>query len=117
MLQPWSESTWVSTLDDGSGHPGEAIETLERALQVRDARGAAAPNVVVDLAGISHLGTVQLDRLRLLRRRLARSGGRLRLCRPSETLWTNLLGHGADAEFLWSRDVVGALVELSHSAA
>ncbi len=113
MLQPWSESTWVSSLDDGQGEPSEALETLERALRVRDARGTPAPNVVVDLAGITFLGTVQLDRLRLLRRRLARSGGRLRLCRPGERLWADLLGHGADAEFLWSEDVVGALVEMS----
>ncbi|BAM04798.1 hypothetical protein [Phycisphaera mikurensis] len=113
MLQPWSESTWVSSLDDGRGEPSEALETLERALQVRAAKGSAAPNVVVDLAGISHLGTVQLDRLRLMRRRLARSGGRLRLAAPTEALWAVILGHGADEEFLWSEDVVGALVEMS----
>lgn len=111
-LQPWSETTWVSTLDDGAGRPAEAIATLERALQVRDARGDAAPDVVVDLTGLSTLGTVQLDRLRLLRRRLARSGGRLRLCAPGEALWAVILGAGADREFLWSRDVVGALVEM-----
>ena len=68
--------------------------------------------MVVDLAGISHLGTVQLDRLRLMRRRLARGGGRLRLAAPGEALWTVILGAGADAEFLWSEDVVGALVEM-----
>ncbi|MEM7227772.1 MAG: STAS domain-containing protein [Planctomycetota bacterium] len=107
-IHVWSEDIFIAELNDEPAF-SEDMENLERRLQERD---GDAPDVVVNMKGISYINSSNIAQILRLRKRLVAENGRLRLCAIEDSVWSVMIVAGLDKIFECTDDVSTALASL-----
>ena len=77
-----------------------------------DIEAPQVPDVILDMRGVGYLNSSNLAQLLRLRKKLAHSDKRLRICSVSDGVWSVLLTTGLDALFTFNDDVSTSLAGL-----
>ena len=106
-IQEWSERIWVVQL----GNEPMLSEDL-RGLKERVERAQPAPDMVLDLSGLSQVNSSNLSELLRLRKLAVDLGVKLRLTGPPNSVWAVFLTTGLDKIFEFAEHIPTALAGL-----
>ena len=107
-INDWSDSIVIAQLADEPAYSedmGQLLDRLEDFAQ-------PAPDVVVDLKGVTYLNSTNIAQLLRLRKKLLARNRRLRICSVTDTVWSELLITGLDKLFDFTDDVSTSLASL-----
>lgn len=106
-IQRWSDQIWLVTL-------GNEPALSEDLIGVRDQAKSSdnAPDIVLDLAGVTQLNSSNLSQLLRLRKLAIDRDTRLKLAAISDGIWAVFLTTGLDKLFDFAGDVTTALAAL-----
>ena len=107
-LQDWSESTLIVELNDEPMF-SEDFDALMRRLESTD---DDAPDVILNLLGVSRLNSSNLSQLLRLRKTLMGRDRRLRICSVDDAVWRVFLVTGLEQLFSFTDDVATSLASL-----
>jgi len=107
-INEWSESIIIAELADEPAF-SEDMESLMRRLD--DAPGPL-PDVILNAQAVSYMNSSNIAQLLKVRKRLAESNGRLRLCAVNDQVWSVMLATGLDQVFEFTDDVSTSLASL-----
>ena len=107
-LQQWSDSILIAELSDEPMFSDE-FESLMRRIEDNT---NAAPDIIVDLKGVTYLNSSNIAQLLKLRKKLETGGQRLRICSIGDAVWSVMLITGLDKLFEFMDDVSTSLTSL-----
>ncbi len=107
-LQDWSESTLIVELNDEPMF-SEDFDALMGRLESTD---NDAPDVILNLLGVSRLNSSNLSQLLRLRKTLMGRDRRLRICSVDDSVWSVFLVTGLEQLFSFTDDVATSLASL-----
>jgi anti-anti-sigma factor len=108
-LNEWSESIVIAELTDEPAF-SEDMESLLGSLD-QDG-GDEAPDVIVNMKGVTRVNSSNLSQLLRLRKRLLMADARLRVCSVHDQVWSVFLMTGLDNVFDFTEDVSTSLASL-----
>lgn len=106
-IQIWSEQIWVLTLTDEPALSEDLINALDLARKAE-----SAPELVIDFSAVTHINSVNLSQLLMLRQLSVQRGMRLKIAGLADHAWVVFLTTGLDKVFDFTRDVPTALAAL-----
>ncbi len=107
-LQDWSESTLIGEMNDEPLF-SEDFEALMKRLESTD---GDAPDVILNLLGVSRLNSSNLSQLLRLRKTLISRDRRLRICSVDDSVWSVFILTGLEQLFSFTDDVATSLASL-----
>lgn len=125
-LTDWSDRIVIAELSDEPAL-SEDLEALCQRLDELDAapphaaaRRAAedqgAPDVILNMQGVTYLNSSNIAQLLRLRKKLILLKTRLRVCCVNDSVWSLMLSTGLDAVFTFNDDVPTALASLQFAS-
>ena len=118
-LTDWSERIIIVELFDEPAL-SEDLEGICQRLDALDAAPVArraavdgeAPDVILNMQGVTYLNSSNIAQLLRLRKKLILLKTRLRVCCVNDSVWSLMLSTGLDAVFTFNDDVPTALASL-----
>lgn len=107
-IEAWSDSILIAELNDEPLF-SEDMSALTQRLKEN---AHPAPDVIVNLAGVTYLTSSNIAQLLKLRKRLLTQNRRLKLCAASETVRSELAMMGLEKIFETTEDVSTSLAAL-----
>jgi anti-anti-sigma factor len=108
MVTQWSDNIAVAELQDEPLLSEDLAALSER----MESAGSGQPHLVLNFSGVTYIGSANLGQLLKLRRLLAESGRKLRLCMVSDEIRSLFSVTGVDRLFAFSPDPLTALAGL-----
>ena len=108
-IQRWSERIWIVKLGDGLGLSEELSQLVDELSQQCE---PSVPDIVLDMAGVSHLTSSDLSALLRLRKAISARKAHLRVVAVNDSVWSEFLTMGLDGLFSMLADVSTALAAL-----
>jgi anti-anti-sigma factor len=108
-LNDWSDSIVIAELSDEPAF-SEDLDALQARLE--GGEDGDAPDVILDMRGVTYLNSSNIAQLLRLRKRLIMSGRRLRICSANDSVWSVMLTTGLDTVFNFTEDVSTSLASL-----
>jgi len=105
-IQEWSDQIVLADLAD------DPLMADELDLLIEQLAAGRPRDVLIDLRGVTFLNSSNLARLLRLRKGQQDRHRRLRLCEPSDAIWSVFMVTGLDALFEFATSVTTALAEL-----
>jgi anti-anti-sigma factor len=109
-LNDWSDTIVIAELSDEPAFSDD-MDTLLRRLDEAKTPGDV-PDVILNLQGVKYLNSSNIAQLLRLRKKLALTGRRLRICSVHNAVWSILLTTGLDSVFSFTEDVSTSLASL-----
>ena len=106
-LQEWSESTLIAEMSDEPMF-SEDFDALVGRLETGD----GAPDVILNMLGVSRLNSSNLSQLLRLRKMLISRERRLRICSVDNAVWSVFMVTGLEKLFDFTDDVATSLASL-----
>ena len=107
-IQEWSDKIIIAELSDEPMFS----EEFDILLKQFEASKDAIKNVVIDLKSVTYVNSSNIAQLLRLRKMLAASKHRLRLCSLNDSVWSVFLVTGLDKLFDFTDDVSTSLASL-----
>ncbi len=107
-LNEWSDDIVIADMFDEPQF-SEDVAALMRRL---DAAESKAPDVVLNMQGVTYLNSSNIAQLLRLRKKVTGAGKRLRICSVRDSVWGVLLITGLDKIFEFTDDVSTSLASL-----
>jgi anti-anti-sigma factor len=104
--QQWSDDIVIAELAD---EPALSDELASLCNRIEKAPAGKVPHVVLNLAGVSYVGSSNIGQLLLLRRVMGERQRVLKLCSVSDQVWSIFLVTGIDKLFRFAPDPMTAL--------
>lgn len=104
-IEQWSDQILLLNLGDEPQFSDDLYQVAEQ-LDQQDY------DVVMNFADVTQVNSTSLGELLKLRQRLVVSGGRLRICSVSDSIWGVLMTTSLDKVFQFAPDVPSALASL-----
>ena len=111
-IQEWSDTLLIAELSDEPLFSEEFDGLLKRFEDSED----AIKDVVIDLKSVTYLNSSNIAQLLRLRKMLAASKHRMRLCSVNDSVWSVFLVTGLDKLFNFTDDVSTSLASLQINA-
>jgi anti-anti-sigma factor len=108
-IQRWSERIWIVKLGDGLGLSEELSQLVDELSRQCE---PSLPDIVLDMAGVSHLTSSNLSALLRLRKVISARKAHLRVVAVNDSVWSEFLTMGLDGLFSMLADVSTALAAL-----
>lgn len=113
MAIEWSEDIVICDLGD---EPELSEELQDLHTRLRETEDGKAPNVVLDLSGISYLNSSNIAQMLRLRKVLVENDRKLKLCAVADAVWSIMLLTGLDKVFQFAPDKPTAIASLQIEA-
>lgn len=107
-LQQWSDTILIAELNDEPAMSDELDSLLRRLDSLQD----KLPDVIVDLKAVTYLNSSNIAQMLRLRKLMAASTAKLRLCSVDDRVWSVVLVTGLDKLFEFTDDVSTSLASL-----
>jgi len=107
-LNQWSDTILIAELSDEPAF-SEDMDALMRRMESMQ---SDVPDLVIDLKRVSYLNSSNIAQLLRVRKRVAETGRRMRICSVPHTVWSVLLITGLDQIFEFTDDVTTSLASL-----
>jgi anti-anti-sigma factor len=108
-LNDWSDQIVIAELAAEPAFSDDMDALIDRIERTPETQ---MPNVIIDMRGVDHLNSSNIAQLLRLRKKLAHSGRRLRVCSVNDRVWSVLLTTGLDSLFTFNDDVATSLASL-----
>lgn len=109
-LNDWSDTIVIAELADEPSFSDD-LDTLQARLE-EDAKDGKAPDVILNMRGVTYLNSSNIAQLLRLRKKVILSNRRLRLCAVNDSVWSVMLTTGLDTVFNFTDDVSTSLASL-----
>lgn len=107
-IQEWSDTILIAELSDEPLFSEEFDGLLNQFEESKD----GIKNIVIDLKSVTYLNSSNIAQLLRLRKMLAASKHRMRICSVNDTVWSVFLVTGLDKLFDFTDDISTALASL-----